>query len=401
MADEERQLILSPQPSDRKQLMASHLLRLALRSEHSTNEGLLAEREYLLQLIELRNEQWTRHMKAQQVKMDKYNATKLEVLVDTKERKASSYKEYAELVETDLEDAYTCIAALGAEIKALKSKLSNAEALRPIGAYDSTELKDLKLEIRKLKHGYKTLKSEKEAQLSEKENQIDALVCEKDFVWNQFKVMESEYVAALKSKNSELDKSNEAITMLKKNLEEMEASILEKDSTISKMKEEMSASISEKDGTISQLKQKFQASISKKDDMISRLNGEVENLKKMLKEKDQMISGLHADVAKFAARVGPPLCKPVDSGTSRTLRSGTKRTRESVSWAQPSASQSVSGQRQHSNRSQGSASASTAETPRGCFLKSYGAHVKVHGSAYSVKRSACFFVQHVVWPFLR
>ncbi|XP_078153583.1 uncharacterized protein LOC144548738 [Carex rostrata] len=375
MADEEGQLILSPQSSDRKQLSkAMHLLYLAFRSEHSTNEGLLVEREYLLQLIELRNEQWTRHvsllesrieqMKAQEMKVQNYNAAKLDFLVDAKERKAISYKEYAELAETDLEDAHTLIAALRAEIKDLKSKLSNGEMLHPIGACDSTELKDLKLEIRKLKHAYKTLKSEKEAQLSEKESRIDSLVCEKDFVWNQLKVMESEYVATLKSKNSELGKSNEAIGMLKKNLEEMEASILEKDSTISKMKEEMSASISEKDGTISQLNQNYQASISMKDDMISRLNEEVENLKKMSKEKDQMIFGLHADVAKFAARVGPSICKAVDSGASRTLRSSMKRAREPVSWAQPSANQSVGGQHQHSNRSQGSASVSTAETPR-------------------------------------
>jgi chromosome segregation ATPase len=223
----------------------------------------------------------------------------------------------------------------------LQSKLNNAEPLRSIGACDNTELKDLKLEIRKLKLGYRTLKSEKETQLSQKENQIEALVAEKDFVWNQFKVMESEYVAAIKSKNSELDMSNESIKMLKKNIEEMEASLMEKDSIISKMKDEMAASISEKDVTISQLGQKIQASISKKDDKISQLNEEIEKLRKMMKEKDEMISGLHADVAKFAARAGP-LCKPVDSGTSRTLRTGVKRARHSVSWAQPSASQSVS-----------------------------------------------------------
>jgi hypothetical protein len=34
-------------------------------------------------------------MKEQEVEMQKYNSTKLEFLVDTKERKASSYKEYA------------------------------------------------------------------------------------------------------------------------------------------------------------------------------------------------------------------------------------------------------------------------------------------------------------------
>jgi DNA repair exonuclease SbcCD ATPase subunit len=197
------------------------------------------------------------------------------------------------------------------------------------------------LEIRKLKHGYKTLKSEKEVQLSQKENQIEALVAEKDFVWNQFKVMESDYVAAIKSKNTELDMSNESVKMLKKNIEEIEASLVEKGSIISKMKDEMAVSISEKDVTISQLEQKFQASISKKDDKISQLNEEIEKLRKMMKEKDEMISGLHADVAKFAGRAAP-LCKPVDSGTSRTLRSGVKRARESVSWVQPSASQSVS-----------------------------------------------------------
>ncbi|KAJ3684502.1 hypothetical protein LUZ61_013666 [Rhynchospora tenuis] len=375
MGNESRQLVLSPQLSSRRELLkVLRPLKLLVQSEQSKNEELLADREYLLKLIELRNEQYARHvsllesrieqMKTQEAKVKKFNAVNLELLVDMKIREASSYKEYAEIAETDLEDAHTCIAALNAEIKALKqsqSKLNNADTLQPTGAYDSTELKDLKLELKKLKHGYKALKSEKEAKISEKENQIEALVAEKDFVWNQLKVMESDYVAALKSKNNDLDKSNEAVNLLKRNLEEMEASISEKDSIICKIREEMAASLSEKDGAISQLKEKFQASILQKDDMISRLNGEVEKLKKMSKEKDHMISGLHADVAKYASRAGPK-CKPADSGSSRTLRSGSKRTRESASWAQPSASKSVSGQQQHSTKSRGSAFASTAET---------------------------------------
>ncbi|KAJ1689158.1 hypothetical protein LUZ63_013313 [Rhynchospora breviuscula] len=374
MRYEARQRILSPQPSDQKQLLkVLRPLQLFLQSEHSKNEALVADREYLLKLIELRNEQWARHvsllqsriehMKTQEVKMKTSNAAMLELLVDMKERIASSYKEYAELAETDLEDASTCIAALGHEIKALKGKLINAETLRLTGTYDSTEIKDLKLELKKLKHGYKALKSEKEAKIAEKENQIEALIAEKDFVRNQFKIMEAEYVAAVKLKNSDLDKSNEEVKMLKKNLQAMEASILEKDSIITAIKEEMAASISEKNDAISQLKDKLQTSNLKKDDMISRLNGEIENLKIILKEKDQMISGLHTDIANSAAHAGP-ICKPADSRTSRTLRSGTKRSREceSVSCAQPSTSKSVSGQRQHSTRSQGSASASTAET---------------------------------------
>ncbi|KAJ4807179.1 GRIP and coiled-coil domain-containing protein 2 [Rhynchospora pubera] len=371
MGNESRQLILSPQPSSRRELLkVLRPLQLLFQSERSKNEELLADREYLLKLIELRNEQWARHvsllesrieqMKTQEEKIKKFNAAKLELLVDTKTREASSYKEYAEIAETDLEDAHTCIAALNAEIKALKCKQNNVDTQQPTGACDSTEVKDLKLELKKLKHGYKALKSEKDAKISEKEIQIEALVAEKDFVWNQLKVMESDYVAALKSKNTDLEKSNEAVNMLKRNLEEMEAFISEKDNIICKIKEEMTASVSEKDGAISQLKEKFQASISQKDDLISRLNGEVEKLKKMLKEKDHMISGLHADVAKYASRAGP-LCKPADSGSSRTLRSGSKRTRESASWAQPSASKSVSGQ-QHSTKSRGSAFASTAET---------------------------------------
>jgi hypothetical protein len=62
MDDEAGQLILSPQPSDRKQLLKLlHPLKLALESEHSKTEKLIVEREYLLQLLELRNEQWGRH----------------------------------------------------------------------------------------------------------------------------------------------------------------------------------------------------------------------------------------------------------------------------------------------------------------------------------------------------
>ncbi|KAJ4807177.1 GRIP and coiled-coil domain-containing protein 2 [Rhynchospora pubera] len=374
MGNESRQLILSPQPSSRRELLkALRSLQLLFQSEHLKNEELLADREYLLELIELRNEQWARHVsllqsridhvKTQELKMKEFNAAKLELLVDIKERKASSYKEYAELAETDLEDASTCIEALGHEITALKGKLNNAETTRPTFAYDSTEIKDLTLELKKRKHGYKALKSEKEAKIAEKENQIEALIAAQDFVRNQYKIMEAEYVAAVKLKNSDLDKSNEEVKMVKQNLQAVEASILEKDSIITAIKEEMAASISGKNDAISQLNDKFQASNSKKDDMISRLNGEIENLKIILKEKDQMISGLHTDVANYAARAGP-ICKPADSRTSRTLRSGTKRSREceSVSCAQPSANKSASGQRQHYTRSQGSASASTAET---------------------------------------
>lgn len=63
MDEEAGQLILSPQPPDRKQLLkVLHPFQLALQSEHSKNEALLAEREYLLQLVELRSEQWVRHV---------------------------------------------------------------------------------------------------------------------------------------------------------------------------------------------------------------------------------------------------------------------------------------------------------------------------------------------------
>jgi hypothetical protein len=71
MDDEGGQLVLSPQPSDRKQLLKLlHPLKLALESEHSKNEKLLAEREYLLQLIELRHEQWGRHVSLLELRIE-------------------------------------------------------------------------------------------------------------------------------------------------------------------------------------------------------------------------------------------------------------------------------------------------------------------------------------------
>lgn len=92
--------------------------------------------------------------------------------------------------------------------------------------------KDLRLELRKLKQAYKTLNSEKEKQLS-------SLTAEKDFVWNQFKTMEQEYIVTIKNKNIEAKQATEAAQKLQQNIDALQVAGQTKDNKIVRLRAEV------------------------------------------------------------------------------------------------------------------------------------------------------------------
>ena len=142
----------------------------------------------------------------------------------------------------------------------------------------------LKLEIKKLKQAYKILSSKKEAE-------ITALFSEKDFVWNQFKKMESDYIAILKAKKIEVDQANEAVQKLQTNIENLQMSNSEKDKVIAKLETERSnleLDVRRCNGEVQQAKEKAEA-----------LQLEMNKLHAATKEKDKLINKLRKDVAKL------------------------------------------------------------------------------------------------------
>lgn len=86
-------------------------------------------------------------------------------------------------------------------------------------------------EIKRLKHELGSLVSEKDAEMS-------ALMAEKNFVWNQFRIMETNLNNKLKSKEAEARLANEKISGLLASIEKLQSSNDDKDEVIARLKSE-------------------------------------------------------------------------------------------------------------------------------------------------------------------
>lgn len=118
--------------------------------------------------------------------------------------------------------------------------------------------KRLEGEVRKLKREYENLASRNSAEVS-------ALLAEQNFVWNQYKIMESNYSNKLNSKHVEVEQANEKIDNLLVGMEQLESLNNEKDDKIVKLKTDLA---------------KMETETKKKNEEISRLSKEVELLRK-------------------------------------------------------------------------------------------------------------------------
>lgn len=118
--------------------------------------------------------------------------------------------------------------------------------------------KILEIEIRSLKQEYEKLSLQKCAEVS-------ALLQEREFVWNQYKIMERDYTNKLKSKHDEVDRANEKIEKLLAGMEQLQSLNSEKDATVFTLKTELA---------------KMESDANKRIDEISRLSQELERIRK-------------------------------------------------------------------------------------------------------------------------
>ncbi|KAK9113245.1 hypothetical protein Scep_020764 [Stephania cephalantha] len=138
----------------------------------------------------------------------------------------------------------------------------------------------LEYEIRKLKHAYEKL-------VSKNKSEVSALLSERDFVWNQYKKMESDYTALLKKKQTEVEKANEKIANLLTSMEHLQSSNNEKDEMIVKLEAKLDHKKSDHDKA-EQAKEKLE-----------ELKASAEKLQSSNYEKDETIFKLKADLAKL------------------------------------------------------------------------------------------------------
>ena len=118
--------------------------------------------------------------------------------------------------------------------------------------------KKLEGEVRKLKREYESLVSKNSAKVS-------ALLAEQNFVWNQYKIMESNYSNKLNSKHAEVEQANEKIDNLLAGMQQLESLNNEKDEKIVKLETDLA---------------EMEIEMKKKNEEISRFSKEVELLRK-------------------------------------------------------------------------------------------------------------------------
>ncbi|XP_031493605.1 uncharacterized protein LOC116259815 isoform X2 [Nymphaea colorata] len=121
-------------------------------------------------------------------------AAKSDLIIGMKEKDALLYKLKLEYIESDLEDMEMFIQ--------LQSKYSNKKNIQSENKRVECAVKeDGQHELRRLKHEYEKLACQKETEVS-------ALLSERDFVWNQLKRMEDEYIILLKRKGEQLESAH-------------------------------------------------------------------------------------------------------------------------------------------------------------------------------------------------
>jgi hypothetical protein len=80
------------------------------------------------------------------------------------------------------------------------------------------------------------LKSEYEKLALEKSSEVSALVAEKKFVWNQYKILENDYTGKLGSTRAEVAKANETIEKLLSRVEQLQSLNHERDEMIVRLR---------------------------------------------------------------------------------------------------------------------------------------------------------------------
>ncbi|CAL4978358.1 unnamed protein product [Urochloa decumbens] len=250
----------------------NRLLKM-LREEHALAEELSIERSHLATELEFqragrRECEEIFQTRIQQILRDVERRRKVEdaeraVLTGGKNLESACYQKLVELADSDAEDFRCCIATLTAENSQLKEKLKefeNKAQLSENNVDHQQSGKDPRQELRKLKQAYKTLSSEKDKQIS-------SLNAEKDFVWNQFKTMEQEYIVTIKKKNIEAKQATEAAQKFQQNVDELQVEAQKFQQNVDEL----------------------QVEAQKKDEEISRLQAEVTAAKeKMLILEDEL-----------------------------------------------------------------------------------------------------------------
>ncbi|EXC00987.1 hypothetical protein L484_016053 [Morus notabilis] len=351
-----------------------------LQTQQVQLETLAKERKLLKDRIRMQHDRWVSDVRlfeeqVAQVKGDlvvqdmaaSLEAAKSELVMGLKQKDAYLNKLRLAYAETELED-----------FKGLLDLLSKKGSDPKNGGRDSNRRsssntknveqhsENLESELRRLKQEYNKFALEKDAEVS-------ALVAEKKFVWNQYKILETDCANKLKRKSSEVEQAEEKVQKLIAGMEELQSSNDEKDDRIARLTSQLTKMSEEsnkfKDET-SRLSQELDllftnrkgpSSNDEKDDRIARLTSQLTKMREESNKFKDETSRLSQEL-DLLRKSRSCAVTPVLGPSNRSIIS---RKESSAGQAQNSIEDIEKGGRRRSKRKGGDvASMSVTESPK-------------------------------------
>ncbi|KAG9443043.1 hypothetical protein H6P81_018897 [Aristolochia fimbriata] len=231
-----------------------------LETQQSQLKTLDDERKALEEIITVQHNRWVSdlnllndrisELEEEACRERKLLEAKSDLMVAIKQKGASLYKLRSERSLCDLEDMKQVLEWFALNHSQQKSQLEKQTqgevGPREVDAQDERDSKNLKEEIKRLKRTVDKL-------TSQKKSEVNALLNERNFVWNQLKKMESDYGNLLKTKSLELQQANEKNEKLLLDLKKTEMSEKEKDKVIDKLKTDLARLEKDEDNCIEEV----------------------------------------------------------------------------------------------------------------------------------------------------
>ncbi|XP_031374876.1 uncharacterized protein LOC116189370 [Punica granatum] len=171
--------------------------------------------------------------------MRSLDAMKLELAVGLKQREALLRKMKLDEAELELADFKECLNVLCPSANPRDdSERHTPETSRSKGSSQKSSgrsAKELDVRDHLLEDEIKRLKQEYDVLVLDKNAEISALLTEKKFVWNQYKILETNLNDKLKSKEAEIRLANEKVSGLLASMEKLQSSNDAKDEVIAKL----------------------------------------------------------------------------------------------------------------------------------------------------------------------
>ncbi|KAF3446780.1 hypothetical protein FNV43_RR11960 [Rhamnella rubrinervis] len=226
-----------------------------LRNQQTQLETLAKERKLLEDRFRMQHDHWVSDVRLLEDQISQMNGdllvqnmshafevAKLELVMGVKQREAFLNNTRLECADNELEDFKAWFDLMSNKCSDQKGGGRNDDKRKTRSSSDRKSVRNSKYEEHHphiLESEVERLMQENEKFASEKNSEISALLAEKQFVWNQYKIMEKDYTIKLKSKSSEVEEVKEKINTLLASLEQLQSSNTEKDERIARLASEV------------------------------------------------------------------------------------------------------------------------------------------------------------------